>query len=162
MYAILVVGKPKAGKTYTAHKLVEKFNGYVSVYDINNEPCWKEYDAVHGLLPDEYIEYIKGVSGCHVFEDATGFLDTRSKNGPLNKMLIAKRHEPKQIFIFLFHALSQVPKWVKTSVDMIYLGRTNDTPQDVKTWGFPELDDAFKEIRDDKKTPYKFKLIKLT
>lgn len=158
---IVITGGTGSGKTTLAERMVSKVKipGLVHVYDINEEEIWEKYNNYRGVDPDDFLGEISGKAGFFIFEDASGFFDSRSVNKDLRKMLVAKRHN-KQFFILLFHSLAQLPTWILPYVDTIILGNTRDKARKVCEFGYPELEEAFEEVRV-KKQPYLFKYVHL-
>lgn len=120
--AILVIGRPKAGKTTSVKNLLKNIPGEKFIYDVNNE-----YTGQGKLIP--MIEFLDvatlKTNTTIVFEEATIFFSNRGDERKLKEILVRKRHT-NNIVIFCFHSLRSVPTYVLDLTDYYILHKTND------------------------------------
>lgn len=141
---IVIAGATKTGKTTLVKKLLKVHKGKKLIYDVNNEYGIPYMDM------DSFIEKAKRVEKTLiVFEEATIFFGTTGSSKEMKTLLVRKRHT-KNLFIFNFHALSQVPLYVLMFCDKLIIKKTNDQlPQlERKYKGNPAIFKAFTEVHN--------------
>jgi hypothetical protein len=153
MYNITIIGDTGMGKSHLTRKLIGNRNCFI--FDINNEytdisidkraqrcRCLPDFNYDHDTF---IIDASKRKKSMIVFEDATGFL---SSNLPRKvKALIANKRHTGNYYIFLFHTINDVPKFILSMSSFIYVFRTNDMPTDVYSKERPALTEAFETLQ---------------
>ncbi len=92
-----------------------------------------------------------------VWEEATSFFG-QGVDKDLKAMLSRNRHK-YVTHLLVFHSLHDVPGWILTKIDEIYLFHTKDNPTYVKQKfkGRDNITQAFMKLREP--TPGKFEVI---
>lgn len=124
--AIINVGGTGTGKSTETRKLIELFDPeYLYVYDVNNEYNDLYKKPFCGV--NEFLVLLENVTDALiVFEEATMFFSNKSSSEKLLGMLVQKRHK-RNNFIFNFHSLRSIPRYIFDFVDFINIKKTNDT-----------------------------------
>jgi DNA helicase HerA-like ATPase len=125
----IIVGGTGTGKSTFVKNLLKKVKnkGTIFIYDVNNE--YKEYypykfDPDYEGFTDKIVKIEKAII---VFEESTIFLNNRSCNANIVDMLIRKRHI-NNYYIFVFHSLRSVPRYIYEYSNFITLFKTSDSP----------------------------------
>lgn len=122
--AILIIGRPKTGKTTTVKKILSSLSRVKLIYDVNNE-----YNTGKELptLSDFLSEAAESTGVAVVFEEATIYFSNRGDEQTLKNILVRRRHTDN-IVILCFHSLRSVPTYVFDLVDFYVLHKTSDNP----------------------------------
>lgn len=146
MLNILIVGRPKTGKTTRAKSIAASAAFPLIVSDVYGE--WGQRPrSLREVL--DIAEKRIGQPSTFVFEEATGMIGhehPRSKNGErLVSHLIGRRHR-RHVNVLVFHSLRSVPVWVMDFCDELVIGKTADRPTmiDAKFKGWTTITDALR------------------
>ena len=144
-HVILIVGTKGTGKTTKAKEIVSKVTDKPKfVYDIN-----VEYSD-SSILPDfqDFCEQMSEKDNSVIlYEEATIFLSASHTNREVNKQLVRSRHQ-NNLFVFVFHSLRTVPRWIMDFADYLILFKTMDSAKNVaRKFEHPLIDEAFEDIR---------------
>jgi hypothetical protein len=133
MKNFIIVAEQDRGKTYFVKELLKKFHNRKNfIFDIN-----KEYGIFKNELrtvtdKDDFLNAVPCNDNSNinaVFEEASAFF---SKSGTTSKDTIkhiCRRFHTRNINIFVFHALDQIPTYILYYIDFIILFRTKDDPK---------------------------------
>ena len=170
--AVLIVGKPGAGKSYFfKNEILPKLNK-VLIFDQYG------YEYPEATLTDgkkdtgesmlrfsgDFWELVN-FSGrfpnrAIIIEDATNFLQGAIHDEPLRKMFAARRHYNQQLY-FLFHTLSSIPPFIYSMSDYVVLFKTKDFKERVKNrFQDEELFRAFENIKKSR-NEHERKIVKI-
>lgn len=123
MKALAVVGQTGSGKTtFVKNTLATLGNAPKFIYDVNAEYYTKKN------LPDfeKFLQIVNTKeNSVIVFEEATIFLNNRSANSEIIRMLVRKRHA-NNFIILVFHSLRSVPVYITDLINYLVLFKTND------------------------------------
>lgn len=141
-YVILVVGRPRTGKTTYILELIKRATKAVLVYDLNNEEkywsfpqmpfekllSWK-HKGKYRLFHDDEKELLEALNAnaynaMLVLEDATAYIQPNVQP-PVKRMLVSRRHRNLDI-VFTFHSFNRVPPLLFEMSNYIVIGKTND------------------------------------
>jgi len=124
---IINVGNTGTGKTTKTKELLNSYKGMpYFIYDVNLE--YEEfYKAPLLKFKDFLLESTKKTNTVIVYEEATIFFKHNGNTHLIGEMLVRKRHT-KNVYIFNFHALHQVPIFILDFANYVILGQTNDVP----------------------------------
>lgn len=157
---IAVVAMQSRGKSnFIKLDFLPKFQGGKRenwIFDFNNEydfenKLWDKFDELPEMQDFLHAVPCETDSFCNViFEEATGFF---SKAGTQNKKVfqhVTRIHHTKNINVFVFHSLVDIPEQVRKYMDFIHLWRTDDDPLDVEKEfkSFPKIIEMFYDIRE--------------
>lgn len=154
MKNFIICAEQDRGKTFFAKDLLKKFcNRKNYIFDINNEYREFKNEAANFADKDTFLEKTPSVSNSClnvVFEEASAFF---SKSGSTSKNTIAhicRRFHTKNINLFIFHALDQIPTDILYYIDFIVIFRTKDNLAKVekKFSDFPQIIQAFKDVQE--------------
>ena len=127
---IVIIGRQGSGKTPLTKQLMEK-SGYKNkvVFDYRGEygdqvTIYRSFASIKPKLP-----FIRG--SFIVLEEATAFVNA-FKSMELTDLMIGIQHN-KNICVWIFHSLSDVPPFVLRLSRYIILLPTNDDPDKIKT-----------------------------
>ena len=86
---------------------------------------------------------------CIVFEEATIFFSHAGSTEEIKTILVQKRHT-KNLIIFNFHSLRQVPLYILDFCDLLIIGKTIDNKKNIedKFKDFQEIWQAFNMVAD--------------
>lgn len=149
MLNIVIVGKPRQGKTRKAKSIAARLAFPLIVNDANNEWGHRPMDA------DEFMNIADarhGTPTTFVWEEATAYLSNRSTRKVSERIerALTRRFHTRHVNIMLFHSLRAVPVWVLDYTDRLILFPTNDRPalieQKFKGWGI--ILDALHRVND--------------
>lgn len=156
--AIILVGAQGCGKTYMTKQLIKPANqDAVIIYDVNGEysefsgACNPMYvkmgDFLSKFYNDETSQHV--VKNCiGLFEDATSFFSTQGRSEILINMLIARRHT-NNTYLFLFHAMQDVPKYILRKCSDLIIFKTHDNPKFVKdNFGYLNIGESWQEVQN--------------
>ena len=109
---------------------------------------------------DYFIKFPPNPGDVVIFDDSRIFFspDKRKSITALEKRLIRKRHDNYN-YIFIYHSLSQISSNVIPFIDILYLGITNDTESDLKSFGIRFDVDPIQFANQRVKEPYQFKIL---
>lgn len=149
---ILVVGRPRAGKTEWAKDAAKVLGWPLVVNDVN-----AEWSGQRERTASEFLDIAEARAGkptAFVWEEATGYLDgplTSAKDKQRLTRALVRRHHTKHVNVLLFHSLRAVPAWVMDYTDRLILFKTNDRPGLIadKFRGWDAVISALDEVRDD-------------
>jgi hypothetical protein len=144
--AIIIVGRPRSGKTTSAKKLLSSISLKKEIYDVNNEyNTGKPFPDMEDFLNDS----LSKTETCFIFEEATIFFSNKGDERRLKTLLVRKRHT-KNIIILCFHSLRSVPTYVFDLIDFYILHKTNDNTGliDKKFSGNYTLLNDFKKVNE--------------
>lgn len=131
---IVIVGATGTGKTTEVAKILSQVNMPFLIFDINNEEKYKPFRNTWSKSVN-MKEFVKTAcekkSTCIVFEEATIFFSHASSDESIRMLMIEKRHT-KNLLIFNFHSLMQVPLYILQLCDLLVMGKTIDNPRNVE------------------------------
>lgn len=128
MRNILIVGRPRAGKTSEAKRIATLIGFPLVVNDVNGEWGQRPLDLSKFL---DIADQRNGMPTTFVWEEATSYLDAVAATGQDKKRTVkalTRRFHTKHVNVLLFHALRAVPVWVMDYTDQLILFKTNDRP----------------------------------
>jgi hypothetical protein len=147
---ILNVGRTGSGKTTNVKQIIKEAEGMpLYLYDVNNE-----YGIYKGnTLPkfNEFLQVAKTKTNTLiVFEEATIFFSHKNQAEEITEMLVRKRHT-KNLIVFNFHSLRQVPLYIIDFVNILILHTTNDNPKHIisKFEKYEQIFDAYNSIYEE-------------
>jgi len=129
---ILVCGARGKGKTTFVKARIKNVNKQaLHLFDINNE--YKEFYTQK--FNDDFEAFAadakKMSNAVIVYEEATIFLSTSGSNVDVRSALVRSRHTNNTIF-FVFHSISDIPRWVYRLANVLILFKTNDDISNIK------------------------------
>lgn len=161
MKNFIVVAEQDRGKTFfVKNEILKKFSKRKNyIYDINLE--YKEFKNEIRFISgkDEFLNAVPcETNSCVnvIFEEASAFF---SKNGSTAKGTIkhiCRRYHTKNINVFVFHALDQVPTDILYYIDFIILFKTKDNKTKIESVfkDFPNIIDAFNDVQQKTQNTY--------
>lgn len=161
MKNFLVIAEQDRGKTYfVKNEILKRFSKRKNyIYDINLE--YKEFkNEIRNIEgKDEFLNLVPCQTNANVnviFEEASAFF---SKNGSTAKGTIkhiCRRFHTKNINVFVFHALDQVPTDILYYIDYIVLFRTKDNKDKIESTfkAFPKIIEAFNDVQQKTKNTF--------
>lgn len=150
---IVIKAQDRGGSYFIKNELLPKFNARKNyIFDVNQEYKKFKNEAGHIWEKEEFLKTVPCETNSKVnviFEEASAFF---SKNGGTSKDTIkhiCRRYHSKNINVFVFHALDQVPTDILYYIDFIVLFRTQDNPLKIqKTFaGWPKIIKAFEKVQ---------------
>ena len=152
---IVIVGATGTGKTSEVCKILEQITIPLLIFDVNNEEKYRRFRNTWNK--DVNIKnFVSGIVGakvqntCIVFEEATIFFSHGGSTEQIKQILVQKRHT-KNLLIFNFHSLRQVPLYILDFCDLLIIGKTIDNTKNIeeKFKDFEEIYQAFTEVKAD-------------
>lgn len=124
--SIIIVGATGTGKTTEVKSRISNVNpANLMIYDVNNE-YQDFYNKPFGDFKDFAAEARAATNKVIVFEEATIFLNNRSRDNQLVDILVRKRHTNNMIFLN-FHSFRTIPRYIYDLSNYIILFKTNDS-----------------------------------
>jgi len=124
---IAVTGNTGTGKTTFVKRLAKRFKRVVA-FDINDE--YKDV-AVCFYDTEQLLDYITLHKNLLVIiDEATAFFHYRGYNNELNKLLQLRRHN-QHLFIFVYHSINFIPKYLKMYLNYIIVFKQNTDFQEI-------------------------------
>jgi Cdc6-like AAA superfamily ATPase len=161
---IVIVGATGTGKTTEVCKVLSSINIPLYIFDVNNEEKYRTFKNTWNkdVNIKSFITSAKQKrETCIVFEEATIFFSHAGSTEEIKTILVQKRHT-KNLIIFNFHSLRQVPLYILDFCDLLIIGKTIDNKKNIedKFKDFQEIWQAFNMVAD---SPNKYvkKYIKL-
>lgn len=155
MKNFIVIAEQDRGKTFfVKNEILKRFTSRKNyIYDINLEYTEFKNEIKFISDKDDFLNSVPcGTNSCVnvVFEEASAFF---SKNGSTSKGTIkhiCRRYHTKNINVFVFHALDQVPTDILYYIDFIILFRTKDNKDKIESTfkAFPQIIDAFHDVQE--------------
>jgi Cdc6-like AAA superfamily ATPase len=149
--AIIIVGSTGEGKTTQVKEILKQTSQQLSIFDVNNE--YREFK--NNNITQDFnlflIESKKKINTCIVFEEATIFFSHQSGTEDIKNILVRKRHT-KNLLIFNFHSLRQVPLFLLDFCDCLILFRTKDLESNIDK-RFKENESILKAFAQLKNAP---------
>ncbi len=142
----LIVGSRGTGKTTTARGLVKMVPETARlIYDVNGE--YKDLYPEPFLEFDEFTDLVNRANNAFILiEESTIFLNNRGNNFDVRSALVKARHK-NNTFIFVFHSLRSIPRYIFDLSDLLILHKTNDTLDQIDSrFDNPSLNEAFTQI----------------
>ncbi len=134
MEVITIVGGTGQGKTPYIKQLIKGKN--CLIFDVNNEYGLEPYNGKNNRSyfigsAEEFIRLCFGKrnTAC-VFEEATGFLGFNTQT-ELKRLIVNKKHV-NNYYIFVFHDVNSVPKFIRDLTDKYVLFKTFDIDKNVQ------------------------------
>lgn len=151
--AIVIVGATGTGKTTTVVNILNEIDIPKVIFDVNNEEKYKPFNNLwdKDFNFENFIKKATELKGtCIVFEEATIFFSHSGATTDIKKLLVQKRHT-RNLLIFNFHSLRQVPLFILDFCDLLVLGKTVDNKKNIETKfkDFTEIYQAFQEAQAD-------------
>ena len=129
MKSFCFIGMTDTGKSHEVKNMLRTLSADKFIFDINQE--YGEFQKQTIIDFDRFIfEATKKRGHIIVFEEATVFFSNKGRSEEILKLLIGKKHH-KNIVVFCFHSISDVPNYIRRYIDFFCLKRTNDTTEDV-------------------------------
>lgn len=150
---IVIVGTTGTGKTTTVCNILKEVDIPKIIFDVNNEEKYKSFKNLWDKNLD-FESFVKKATtfknSCIVFEEATIFFSHAGSTTDIKKLLVQKRHT-KNLLIFNFHSLRNVPLFILDFCDLLVLGKTNDNRKNIETKfkDFTEIYQAFQLAQAD-------------
>jgi hypothetical protein len=133
MRNVVIVGKPRAGKSHEAKRLAVLAGLPLVVNDVNSEWGQRPLDLSEFL---DIADRRKGQPTTFVWEEATSYLDAVAASGKDKKRTVnalVRRFHTKHFNVLLFHSLRTVPVWVMDYTDRLILFPTADRPSLIRS-----------------------------
>lgn len=145
--SIIVVGARGTGKTTNNREMISKVHPDARlILDVNGE--YKDLFPHEMIGFKEFTTMITKVKGAVILiEEATIFLSNRGYNGDIVDVLVKARHRDNTI-IFSFHSFNTIPNYVWELSNYVYIFKTNDDLDTIKSYKKPKLEAAFTEIQN--------------
>jgi Cdc6-like AAA superfamily ATPase len=124
--SIIIAGSTGTGKTTFVKNILKGVNIPLFIYDVNNE--YSEFPNTNKNNFDFKkftIDANTKISTCIVYEEATIFFSHGGSTEHVRSQLVRKRHT-KNLFVFNFHALHQVPMYLLDFCDLLVIKKTKD------------------------------------
>jgi len=146
---VLLVGKPRSGKTFFLKKLAKKSEN-VYINDINNDfkefNCYEDPANIEGFI--DSCTYVHNTN--IIIDEATIYFGTRSYSKGLKRLMVLKAHSNNNYFL-VFHSIMDIPRNILVSVDKILLFKTLDPPSEVlKKFSKEFFENHFLEVKKSK------------
>lgn len=128
---IINVGGTGTGKTTETKKIIKEVKIPLFLFDVNNEyndfknQNYNHFDFKKFLNDAKYKS-----NTAIIFEEATIFLSHHSSEEIIRNICVRKRHT-KNLLIFNFHSLRQVPLFLLDFCDLMIIRKTKDLPINV-------------------------------
>lgn len=161
MRNFIIIAEQDRGKTFfVKNEILKRFSKRKNfIYDINLE--YKEFKNQIREISDKdtFLETVPCETNSSVnviFEEASAFF---SKNGSTAKGTIkhiCRRFHTKNINVFVFHALDQVPTDILYYIDFIVLFKTKDNKEKIESnfKAFPKIIAAFNDVQEKTKNTF--------
>ena len=152
---IVIVGATGTGKTSEVCKILQQIDIPLLIFDVNNEEkyrtfknTWNKDVNIKNFVQSIVLNHVKNT--CIVFEEATIFFSHGGSTEQIKQILVQKRHT-KNLLIFNFHSLRQVPLYILDFCDLLIIGKTIDNTKNIeeKFKDFEEIYQAFTEVKAD-------------
>jgi len=174
-YLYCIVAKTGHGKSTLACQIADKVTnetgGSIILFDPHSTFPTKKIEDKLSNVPFEYkdgtfmptdyfIKFPPNEGDVIIFDDSRIFFspDKRKSITSLEKRLIRKRHDNYN-YIFVYHSLNQISGNVIPFIDFLYLGISNDTDAELKTFGRMFGVDSNEFVNQRVKEPYQFKIL---
>jgi|WetSurMetagenome_2_1015567.scaffolds.fasta_scaffold02016_13 hypothetical protein len=159
--AIILVGINHSGKSYQVKKLLSKVRNKASlfIFDYNKE--YENYFPFPFIDFDEFTQKANRLNNAViVFEEATAFLNNRSFNDEVNKLLVFRKHKNNTIY-FIYHSLRSIPTYIYDKCNYIFIFKTNDPPGlSAKELKDERIEEIMLRVKDNKDLHY-FETLKI-
>jgi hypothetical protein len=161
MKNFVVIAEQDRGKTFfVKNEILKRFSKRKNfIYDINME--YNEFKNEIRFISDkdQFLNDVPCNTNSNVnviFEEASAFF---SKNGSTAKGTIkhiCRRFHTKNINVFVFHALDQVPTDILYYIDFIVLFKTKDNKEKIESTfkAFPNIIEAFNDVQEKTKNTF--------
>lgn len=130
MITIINCAKKRHGKTTIAKGLLNTWDGEKLIYDVNGE--YKEYGSA-AIFPRPYKKFleiaVQKKNTAIVFEEAYIYMKSQADQEEIKELLIRNSGHTKNLLIFNFHAVRQIPIFCWDYANYLVLGKTNDKPK---------------------------------
>lgn len=154
----LFIGRPRTGKTTEAIKYAECFGlRQIWANDVRREYKYrinKKITTFHGSS-DGWLKLLnlhdfKGSRRVFISDEAGDYFPHGSKYAPVTKPVRGKAFNGN-VYIIVFHSLSEVPDYVLRFTDVICLKKSRGNPNTIakKYEAYPEVFDAFLKVNND-------------
>lgn len=154
MKNFIVVAEQDRGKSFfIKNEILKKFHHRKNyIFDINNEYGEFKNEAKNFYTKDMFLNNTPSLVNSNlnvIFEEASAFF---SKSGSTSKDTIShicRRYHTRNINVFVFHAIDQIPKDILYYIDFFVLFRTKDNLDTVQKLfrDYPKVIEAFERIR---------------
>jgi hypothetical protein len=159
--SIILVGINKTGKSTKVKEFLKKVKNKDSlfIYDYNNE--YRELFPYPFIDFEEFTEKALQLNNAVVvFEEATAFLNNRSFNDHVNKLLVFRRHKKNTLF-FVYHSLRSIPTYIYEKSNYIFIFKTNDPPGlSAKELKDDRIEDIMNRVKSNK-NPHYYEALKI-
>ncbi len=121
----LIVGARGTGKTTISKKMLSQVApGARLIYDVNAE--YMDLYPRPFMEFDEFTSIINRARGAFILiEESTIFLNNRGNNFDIRSALVKARHR-NNTFVFVFHSLRSIPRYIFDLCDFLVLLKTGD------------------------------------
>lgn len=152
MMNVIIVGRPRSGKSHEAKCIAAKLGLPLVVNDVNAE--WGQHEReLAGFLG--IARQRNGVPTTFVWEEATAYLSNRRSTNERQDVerALVRRFHTRHVNILLFHSLRAVPVWVMDYTDRLVLFPTADRPAliEQKFKGWRSILDAWHKVNDPRR-----------
>jgi len=160
--AFIIVGGTGTGKTtFIKEKILSEVNTPLFIFDVNNE--YKDFpnkNYNHSDFKKFTSDANTKINHCIVYEEATIFFSHGGSTESIRSQLVRKRHT-KNLFVFNFHALHQVPMYLLDFCDLMIIKKTKDNSKLIydKFKYNENIINAYNEVREEN-NKYALRLIK--
>lgn len=154
MKNFIIVAEQDRGKSYFCkNEILKKFHNRKNyIFDINNEYGEFKNEARNFATKDLFLNNTPSkINSCLnvVFEEASAFFSKQGGTSRDTISHICRRYHTKNINVFMFHAIDQIPKDILYYIDFIVLFRTKDNLENVQKIfkDYPQYIEAFKRVK---------------
>ena len=149
--AIIIVGSTGTGKTTYVKNILSGISIPLFIFDVNNE--YKDFSNKnynHSDFKKFTSDANMKTNHCIVYEEATIFFLHGGSTELIRSQLVRKRHT-KNLFVFNFHALHQVPMYLLDFCDLMIIKKTKDNSKLIydKFKYNENIINAYNEVRED-------------
>ena len=161
MKNFIVIAEQDRGKTFfVKNEILKRFTSRKNyIYDINLEYTEFKNQIKFVSDKDSFLESVpcNTNSCCNViFEEASAFFSKAGSTAKGTIKHICRRYHTKNINVFVFHALDQVPTDILYYIDFIVLFRTKDNREKIESTfkAFPNIISAFNDVQQKTNNTY--------
>ena len=157
---IIVVGNTGTGKTTFVKQFLRGNSQKKFIYDINNEYRGEFIFRTKDNIKDFIKEVKVQENSTILFEEATIFFRHHNTGEEVINLLVRKRHT-KNVIVFNFHALHQVPIILFDFCNYLVLKKTNDFEENIRKYiKNPVIFEAYKKVKNSENN-FEQEIIKL-
>lgn len=153
--AIILTGAPGCGKThFTKNTLLRNVNkSALYIFDTNKEygdfypyPFKPNVDKFLARVYDIENDTFLMQNTVMLVEDATSFFSNRGRDEVMQRILVGRRHANISV-IMLFHSLRDVPKYILTKCNLMFVFKTVDSDKFVRSEFDEHIYNVWKDVQ---------------